>query len=340
MTLKCAVIGPDPERRIPFGGAKGGIAIDSRSLSLEKIREIIEKFVDEMGENLGPTVDVSAPDYGSNAEIMRAICTRYSKLHPVSGAGAVVTGKPLTKGGGGVPGRLEATGLGMLYVYKTLKKLKALPVEVIKVKKPRVIIHGFGNVGSNFGRYAEKFGLKVVGVADSHCAVYNANGLNMKTLYAYVQNKKSHVCGFSNGKEMKFEEMLKQPHEIDAACAKENTVDENWAKTTTARLLIEGANGPVLDEAEVILIKRGVKIIPDLLANAGGVTVSYFEWQQDMEGAQFNEEEIFKKLEKYMGVGAKGVVETAKKYKADLRTGAYIWAIKYLSEAICAKHGW
>jgi len=339
MTLKCAVVGPDPERRLPFGGAKGGVAVTPKNFPPMRLRAIVERFVDEMGDNIGPTIDSLAPDYGSTTEIMRLIATRYSKFHPRSGAGAVVTGKPLSKGGGGCPGRLEATGLGMLYVNESLKNLKILPPEVSEAAEVRVVIHGFGNVGAHFGVYAKQFGIKIVGVVDSEGALYNADGISIGELYQYAQEHAT-IKGFYGAREIKFEELLKQPHEIDVACAKEDTVDDTWAEITTAKLLIEGANGPCFQKAEEILRRRGVVIVPDLLANAGGVTVSYFEWQQDIEGAQFSREEVFKRLEKYMRVGTEGVVRTAREYETDLRTGAYLWSIKYLNDAICAKHGW
>lgn len=339
MTLKCATVGPDPERRIPFGGAKGGIGINTKAYSPDQIRLIVEKFVDEMGENIGPTVDVPAPDYGTNEEIMRLICTRYCKFHPHSGAGAVVTGKPLSRGGGGCPGRREATGLGMLFVYKALKNLGALPEKTINTDYPRAIIHGFGNVGSNFAAYAGQFSIKVVGIAEMSGAIYNPNGISIQELNSYYKENKT-ILGFANAHEIKFEDLIRQPHEIDAPCAKENSVDNFWAENTTASLIIEGANGPCFQKAENIFTKRGVVVVPDLLANAGGVTVSYFEWQQDIEGAQYDKKTIFEQLEKYMRTGAEGVVKTANEYRTDLRAGAYIWSIKYLNDAICAKHGW
>ncbi len=339
MTLKCAVVGPDPDRRIPFGGAKGGVALSSLKLPSYKIRQIVEKFVDEIGNNIGPTIDVPAPDFGSDAEVMRAICIRYCKLHSQPGAGAVVTGKPLEKGGGGCPGRLEATGLGMLYVYRSLKELGILPKEITEAPQVRAIVHGFGNVGSHFALYAKDFGIRIIGVADSGGAIYNPDGININELYQYAKEQKK-VQGFSGAKEIIFGELLKIPHEIDAPCAKENTVDKNWAENTAAKILIEGANNPCFQEADKILHDRGIMIIPDLLANAGGVTVSYFEWQQDIEGAQYDKETVFKKLNQYMKVGAEGVVKTAGEYNVGLRTAAYVWSIKYLNEAICAKHGW
>ena len=339
MTLKCAIVGPDPERRIPFGGAKGGIGINAKAYSPDQIRAIVEKFVDEIGENVGPTVDVPAPDYGTNEEIMRLICTRYCKSHPYSGAGAVVTGKPLSRGGGGCPGRREATGLGMLYVYKTLKELRALPEKILNGETVRAIVHGFGNVGSHFALYANQFGIKIVGIAELDGALYNPNGINIPELIEYSKNKKT-IAGFPNAHEIKFEDLIRQPHEVDAPCAKENSIDNQWAENTTANLIIEGANGPCFYKAEEIFTKRGIVVVPDLLANAGGVTVSYFEWQQDIEGAQYDKQTVFKNLEQYMRTGTEGVVKTAQEYQTDLRAGAYIWAIKYLNDAICAKHGW
>ena len=335
MTLKCAVVGPDEERRLPFGGAKGGIAINAREHSPEKTRAIVEKFVDELGDNIGPTVDVPAPDYGTNEEIMRIICTRYAKFHPFSGAGAVITGKPLTQGGGGCPGRKEATGLGMLYVYKALQEQKIIPTR----KNNRVIIHGFGNVGSHFGLNAEKFGIQIVGVTDLEGSIFNKDGLNIQKLYQY-KNKNKTIKGFPESEEISFDDLIKKQHEIDAPCAKENSVIKKWAINTTARLILEGANSPSTPEAEEVFKKRKITVVPDLLANAGGVTVSYFEWQQDIAGAQYDRETVFNQLNRYMRVGAKGVENTAHDYKTDLRTAAYIWSMKYLSDALSAKHGW
>jgi glutamate dehydrogenase (NAD(P)+) len=266
---------------------------------------------------------------------MRIICTRYTKFHPFPGAGAVVTGKPLSNGGGGCPGRREATGLGMLYVYKALKSLKIFP----PLKNNRAVIHGFGNVGSHFGLYAEKFGIKIIGVADKDGVLYNKKGIDIKKLYQHKQKNKT-VLGFPEAEEVKFEDLLKKDHEIDAPCAKENSVDKKWAANTKARLVIEGANSPCTSDAEEVFSKRKIIIVPDLLANAGGVTASYFEWRQDIEGAQYDKETVFEQLNRYLTLGAKGVVKTSSEYKTDLRAAAYIWAIKYLNGAICAKHGW
>ena len=335
MTLKCAVVGPDEERRLPFGGAKGGIAINAREHSPEKIRAIVEKFVDELGDNIGPTIDVPAPDYGTNEEIMRIICTRYAKFHPFPGAGAVVTGKPLTQGGGGCPGRREATGLGMLNVYQALQDNKVITPRKVN----RVIIHGFGNVGSHFGLYASQFGIQVIGVTDLEGALYNKNGIDMQALYQY-KNKHKTIKGFSGAEEIKFEDLIKKQHEIDAPCAKENSVSKKWAMNTTAKLVLEGANSPSTPEAEEVFKKRKIIVVPDLLANAGGVTVSYFEWQQDIAGAQYDKETVFSQLNRYMKSGTAGVVKTAREYKTDLRTAAYIWSMKHLNGALSAKHGW
>ena len=335
MTLKCAVVGPDEERRLPFGGAKGGIAINAREHSPEKIRAIVEKFVDELGDNIGPTIDVPAPDYGTNEEIMRIICTRYAKFHPFPGAGAVITGKPLTQGGGGCPGRREATGLGMLNVYQALQDNKVIAPRKIN----RVVIHGFGNVGSHFGLYASQFGIQVIGVTDLEGALYDKNGIDMKALYHY-KNKNKTMKGFSGAEEIKFDDLIKKQHEIDAPCAKENSVTKKWAMNTTAKLVLEGANSPSTPEAEEVFKKRKIVVVPDLLANAGGVTVSYFEWQQDIAGAQYDKETVFNQLNRYMKSGTAGVVKTAREYKTDLRTAAYIWSMKHLSGALSAKHGW
>lgn len=338
MTLKCAVIGPDMNRRIPFGGAKGGIAINPFKDS-KLTRLVVEKFTDEIGENIGPTVDSLAPDLGSDAGTMRAICIRYSKRHSLPGSGAVVTGKPLDKGGGGCPGRKEATGLGMVRVYQALANLNILPKQVISTSQPRAIIHGFGNVGSNFGLFAHEANIKIVGIADLGVNLYNPNGFNVHELCQHIQAN-GNLKNFPNCDDMKFTELLQQPHEIDVPCAKENTVNEQWARITPAKLLIEGANGPCFQNAEKILAEKDVVVVPDILANAGGVTVSYFEWQQDIEGAQFSKKNVLKQLTQYMTTGTKGVIQTAKNYGVDLRIGAFIWATKYLNDAIRAKHGW
>ncbi|MEK7114789.1 MAG: Glu/Leu/Phe/Val dehydrogenase [Patescibacteria group bacterium] len=343
MTLKCAMVGPDEERRIPFGGAKGGIAINAKDFSQDEIRAIVEKFVDEIGDNIGPTVDVPAPDFGTNEEIMRIICTRYAKFHPFPGAGAVVTGKPLSRGGGGCPGRKEATGLGILYVYRALKKMGIINPPAAsgggEQKNNRVVLHGFGNVGSHFGLHTPEFNMRVIGVADLERSIFNKNGINMKKLYDYKQINKT-INGFPEAEEIKFEDLIKKPHEIDAPCAKENSVTKKWATNTTAKIILEGANSPTTPEADEIFKKRKITVVPDMLANAGGVTVSYFEWQQDIAGAHYDKEEVFKQLDRYMINGAKGVVKTAKEFKTDLRTAAYIWSIKYLNDALTAKHGW
>ena len=335
MTLKCAMVGPDEERRIPFGGAKGGIAINARDFSSDEIRAIVEKFVDEIGDNIGPTIDVPAPDFGTNEEIMRIICTRYSKFHPHPGAGAVVTGKPLSRAGGGCPGRKEATGLGILYVYRALKKMGVVRGE----KNNRVVLQGFGNVGSHFAIHAPEFGMKIVGVADLEGSIFNKNGIDVKKLYEYKNIHKT-IKGFSGAEEIKFEDLIKKDHEIDAPCAKENSVTKKWAADTTAKIILEGANSPSTPEADQIFKKNKIIVVPDILANAGGVTVSYFEWQQDIAGAQYDKATVFKQLNRYMVNGAGGVIKTAKEFKVDLRTAAYIWSIKYLNDALTAKHGW
>lgn len=340
MTFKCAIVGPTEDERVPFGGAKGGLRCNPADYSAMEARRKMEQVAEELNDIIGPTKDSLGPDVAVGAEEIRAFVTRYSALNQNKGVpcGAVATGKPLENAGGGCPGRLFATGRGLHYTFREINRL--VNGLVSNVEKPKAIVQGCGNVGRAYIALAEEFGIEVVGVSDISGAVYNPYGIDAKALLAHVSKNGGLVSGFKGAEAITGEELLIQSCDILVPAATENVINHVNAAKLKCSVLLEGANAPTLPDAEPILRENGIVVIPDVLANAGGVTVSYFEWCQDTQGKFWSEKQTNNELEQYMIGGTRRVYDAAKRFDTDFRTAAYIVAISYCAPALRKKHGW
>lgn len=327
MTIKCAVI------NVPFGGGKGGIAVDPKTLSHRELKQLTKLFTQRLSQVIGPTIDIPAPDVNTNAEIMSWIMEEYSRLTGKK-TPAVITGKPLGKGGS--PGRTEATGRGgaltLLHILTLLKK---------DPKGMTVAIQGFGNVGYHIAGFLIKNGLKVVAVSDSKSGVYVPDGLDPKTTLSCKQKHGSLTkcfctntsCRKSNGYTITNEELLTLPVDILIPAALENVITKRNAGKINARIIVEMANGPLTKEADEILKRKGVLVIPDILANAGGVCVSYFEWYQNIHNVKWTKEKVFVTLEDKIRQATKAVFALQNQYHVTQREAAYILALTRIQKA-------
>jgi glutamate dehydrogenase (NAD(P)+) len=319
MTWKCAVV------NIPFGGAKGGVNCDPFHLSNAELERLTRRYTSAIIETLGPDSDVPAPDVNTNERVMAWIMDTYSmhKRHTVT---AVVTGKPVEMGGS--LGRREATGRGcMLVTREALKRLR------MPVAGTRVAIHGFGNVGSIAAQLMEQVGLKVVAVSDKSGGVYNPDGLRIKEVLQHCRQKRF-VADYKDAEHITNDQLLTIDCDVLVPAATENVITSKNARDIKARIICEGANGPTTANADKILEEHGVFVIPDILANAGGVTVSYFEWVQDRGGYFWDEETVNQRLERIMVQSFDEVASMAGRHGLNLRIGAYMLAI----ERVAAVH--
>jgi glutamate dehydrogenase (NAD(P)+) len=313
MTWKCAVA------HIPFGGAKGGIVCDPTKMSRRELEALTRRYVAEIIDLIGPEKDVPAPDVNTNDQVMAWVMDTYS-MHVGHTATAVVTGKPIEMGGS--LGRREATGRGVMIVTREAAKHLGLDIQ-----RATVAVQGFGNVGSVSADLLAKIGAKIVAVTDWKGGVYNAKGLDVPQLIEYVRDHKT-VEGFPGGDHLKNDQLWSLDVDILIPAALENQITMENAPKIKARIITEGANGPTTPDAHRYLHERGVFVIPDILANSGGVTTSYFEWVQDRYGYFWEEEEVNTRLEKKMCVAWDAVLKTSLKYNVDLRTASYIVAIQ------------
>ncbi|MEX1127979.1 MAG: Glu/Leu/Phe/Val dehydrogenase [Vicinamibacterales bacterium] len=312
MTWKCAVA------HIPFGGAKGGVICDPTRMSRRELEALTRRYVAEIVDAIGPDKDVPAPDVNTNDQVMAWIMDTYS-MHVGYTATAVVTGKPIEMGGS--LGRREATGRGvMITTREAAKHLK------FDIKGATVAVQGFGNVGSVTADLLTKIGAKVVAVTDWKGGVYNKAGLDIAKMIDFVKQHKT-IDGFPGGEPIENEQLFKLDVDVLVPAAMENQITMENAPDIRAKVIAEGANGPTTPDAHKHLHERGVFVIPDILANAGGVTTSYFEWVQDRHGYFWEEEEVNRRLESKMVEAFDDVLQTSIRYKTDLRTGAYIVAI-------------
>jgi len=312
MTWKCAVA------HIPFGGGKGGIACDPTRMSKRELEALTRRYVAEIIDAIGPEKDVPAPDVNTNDQVMAWVMDTYS-MHVGHTSTAVVTGKPIELGGS--LGRREATGRGVMIV--TREAAKHLGFDI---KGATVAVQGFGNVGSVSADLLAKTGALIVAVSDWKGGVQNPKGLDITKMLEYAKEHKT-IDGFPGGEPITNEELFSLEVDVLIPAALENQITVENAGQIRAKILTEGANGPTTPDAHKMLHERGVFVIPDILANSGGVTVSYFEWVQDRHGYFWEEEEVNTKLEKKMVEAFDDVLQTSLKYKVDLRTAAYIVAI-------------
>jgi glutamate dehydrogenase (NAD(P)+) len=321
MTWKCAVV------NIPFGGAKGGVICDPTKLSNGELERITRRYTAELIEWFGPERDVPAPDLGTNEQTMAWIMDTYS-MHVRHTTTAVVTGKPIDLGGS--HGRLEATGRGILInCDRALARFGLGPTET------QVIIQGFGNVGSMAAKLMHHAGYKIVGVADIHGALYNEKGFDIPKLIDWTHTQRQPLPDFpGGGAKMAASEILFQPADIVIPAAVENQITFENAHRLQARILCEGANGPCTAAADEIVDSKGIFVIPDILANAGGVTVSYFEWVQDRQGFFWREKEVNERLKDVLEHSFDEVVRYAETHKVNNRIAAYILAIDRVAFAL------
>lgn len=321
MTFKCAVMS------LPFGGAKGGVAIDPKKYSVDELERISRRYFSEISIVVGPEKDIPAPDVNTTPEIMAWFMDTYSVNVGYSSMG-VVTGKPV--GLGGSQGRNEATGRGVSAAASMAAAKKG-----IDLRKASVAIEGFGNVGQYAALLLEKEkGAKIVALSDSKGAIYNKKGFDVEKLMKY---KKEHgtIADYPQAQSrMSSEELKKLDVDILIPAALEHSIDSQTAKEIKAKIVVEGANGPLAKEADNILNDKGVLIVPDILANAGGVTVSYFEWVQDLQSFFWKRHQVNQALEEMMEEAFNNVWNIREKYDTDMRTAAYILAIERLSFAI------
>ena len=318
MTWKCAVV------NIPFGGAKGGVIVDPRKLSRGELERLTRRYATEIAGVIGPESDIPAPDVNTNPQVMAWIMDTLSMHHGYS-VPAVVTGKPLVVGGS--EGRMEATGRGVYFVTRAACKQQGLTFE-----GSTVAIQGFGNVGSVSARLLYENGCNVVAISDVYGAVYNADGIDVKRAIRYVQEHGT-LKNLPDAEPIDGGDLLELPVDILIPAALEGQLTGANASRIRAKLIVEAANGPTTPEADAIFRERGIPVVPDILANAGGVTVSYFEWVQDLQRFFWEEDEINDRLERIMMRSFKAVVALCEEHACDYRTGAYLMAVARVAEA-------
>ncbi len=321
MTWKTAIAG------VPFGGAKGGINCDPSTLSKTELNRVTRTFVERIKETIGPTLDIPAPDVNTNAEVMGWIMDEYSRHYGFSPG--VVTGKPVDLFGS--LGRGEATGRGVMYALR-----EALKDEKKSLADVTVAVQGFGNVGSHAARLIAEQGGKIIAVADHLGAVENKGGLDVPALVAWTAEHRT-VNGFPGGAAFDGPDVITWPADVLIPAALEDSITEENAANVRATLIVEGANGPTTPKADEILRERGVITVPDILANAGGVTVSYFEWAQNIQQFRWELSRVNDELEKVMVGSYAAVRNVAKEKSVDLRTAAFVLGIQRVGRAALAR---
>ena len=319
MTWKCAVV------NIPYGGAKGGVICDPRALSLREIEEVTRRYTNAISPVIGPDTDILAPDIGTTPQVMAWIMDAYSKLRGHS-VPAIVTGKPLHVGGSA--GRTEATGRGVMLSVREAYRAFGWDFE-----NAVVAIQGFGNAGTFTALAAQEMGCKVVAVSNSKGGIYSSHGLDIPRLIVHVREHGT-LDGFDNADRLTNQELLGLSCDVLAPCALENQLTRETAPAVQARLVAEAANGPTTPEGDAILADKNVRVIPDILCNAGGVVVSYFEWVQGRQGLFWDEAEIAQRLERVMLRSFHDVYDAAVRRSVDLRTAALCLAIGRAAEAM------
>jgi glutamate dehydrogenase (NAD(P)+) len=318
MTWKCALV------NIPYGGAKGGVVVDPGSLSKGELQRLTRRYASELLPFIGPERDIPAPDLGTDEQVMAWIMDTYSTREGFSVPG-VVTGKPLAIGGSA--GRAMATSRGVMYI--TLATLKHLGMAV---EDARVVVQGFGNVGGGTVQLLSEVGCVVVGVSDVKGGVFNPTGLSYDGLVAH-HRKAGTVVGFEGGETVTNQELLELPCDVLVPAALEGQLTSANADRVKASVIVEAANGPTTPEGDEIFEDRGVRVVPDILANSGGVTVSYFEWVQDLQAFYWTEDEVNDRLRRIMEQSYVDVINTAEDRKITMRTAATILGVQRVAEA-------
>lgn len=320
MTFKCAVAA------IPYGGGKGGIVCRPREMSKGELERLTRTYIDKISAIISPNTDIPAPDVGTNAQTMDWMVDEYSKLKGESVYG-IVTGKSIEIGGS--KGRNEATGRGVCFV--TLEMMKKYNM---KPEDCKIVIQGMGNVGSISAKLLEEEGAKIIAVSDVSCAIYNENGLDIAGIYKYLDSGKNLLDGYTGDcKRITNAELLELPCDILIPAALENQITAENADRIKAKIVIEAANGPTSVEADEILNKKGVKVLPDILSNSGGVIVSYFEWVQNLQNFYWEEDDVNAKLKRQIVGAFNDVFDAREKYDCTFRVAAYIVALNRLVTA-------
>jgi glutamate dehydrogenase (NAD(P)+) len=322
MTWKCAVVG------LPYGGAKGGVVVNPKELSQEELEHLTRRYATEISMFISPESDIPAPDVGTTPQVMAWIMDTYS-MHRGYSVPAVVTGKPISIGGS--QGRIEATGRGVMIVAREAARHLGMPIP-----GARVAVQGFGNVGSVAAAVLAGQGCRIVAASDSRGGVHNEKGLDPTDLQRHKEQTGT-VAGYRGGDALTNEELLEVPCEILIPSALEGQITAHNAARVKARIVVEGANGPTTPDADAILKEHKVLVVPDILANAGGVTVSYFEWVQDLQSFFWTEEEINERLERIMVRSFREVLAMSQERKVDLRTAALVRAVQRVADALMTR---
>ncbi len=352
MTWKCAVLD------VPFGGAKGGIICNPKNRTKDDLRKITRRFVSELGDAIGPHTDIPAPDVNTNAETMAWIYDTYDMMHKGRNNLGVVTGKPVNMGGS--LGRNEATSRGCLFCTQEALAMGLVP-GLDSVKGATVVVQGYGNAGAIAAHLYAEQGAKIIAASDSRGGIVNQEGLDPAKVLQHKKQTGS-VVGYPGSKEVSNEELLTIPCDILVPAALENVIRGDNAAEVQAKVIAEAANGPTTPAADAILFERGIPVLPDILANAGGVTVSYFEWVQNNENEQWEEDEVNSKMKAKMVKATKAVIEKQKQINGslqelqarrqqrglsgdplkpiDLRTAAYVLAISRVAEVTLERGIW
>jgi glutamate dehydrogenase (NAD(P)+) len=318
MTWKTAIV------NIPYGGAKGGIAIDPKALSVRELEVVTRRFIDGLHDVIGPDTDIPAPDMGTNAQVMSWIMNQYQKYHGFSPA--VVTGKPVELFG--IPGREEATGRGVgIFAIKLLSRLGRKP------QQTRVAIQGFGNVGSFTGRFLADAECKIVAVSDVSGGYYRADGLHISEMLRYAAEHGNSLAGYTQADHITNEQLMRLEVDVLIPAALGGVIDVETAHAIRAPIVLEAANSPTWPDADQVLEQRGIVVLPDVLANAGGVTVSYFEWAQNRQHYQWTLNRVRQELDRVLSDAFERVWELSHERKISLRTAAWILGIGRVGRA-------
>jgi len=328
MTWKCAVVD------IPMGGGKGGVYVNPKKekISEGELERLTRRFAFMISEIIGPQKDIPAPDVYTTGREMTQIMDTFGKLHGVTYQPGVITGKPIPMGGS--LARNVATGLGAAYCVREAAKLIKL-----KLKGATVVLQGFGNAATFSGEYLEKMGAKVIAASDSKGSIINTKGMKTSKLIEYKQ-KKGSVLGFPGSKKISTEQLLTTKCEVLVPAALENQINAKLAKNLKCKIIAEAANGPTLPEADPIIYKKKIMVIPDILANSGGVCISYLEWVQNNMGYYWTFNEVAKKMEEHITRGFRDTYTRSKKYKIDMRRAAMVLAVERVVEAFNHKGLW